>query len=497
MVLSREGAYEGPIETGLHLASIPESEGGWSEYFDPDKGLDMKDPVMKAYTALMLENQKREIARHCRKRTQDGRLVLDEATVAAMLGGWNDYIYPMIRASFATNAANDIVSLQPTTKRTATIVYWNWVAGTTKGSTPQGARLFDANVGKRDAGYAYSSELIDVEILGALSAPGATYSGTLRFHDGGGVRPGTVRVSLVTTGSGTVVLGDNGNGGVVQLAGTAVTISSGNMNYRTGVFTVTIAAETFTTAAPTSTYRWNSEGSDMIPQVDVQTVISTVETEPHSILLNYSLDAEQDVMAELGYALEPELIRGGAAQINCDIARIIINDLWSLCPTAIATFDLKVPTGISRKDHYNDFTITLRQAANDIAFRTQKGTGNWAVVDTGAATVVESMDGWQSANAPEDAQGLHYIGDLRGMRFYKDILLSQLPDASAIGNILVGYKGNGPEKAGYVYAPYQMMSMTPTLQKPNFMNQKGLRSRWARKVVNPDMYCRIGLLNTP
>lgn len=496
-VLSREGAYEGLLGAGLRLAALPESEGGWSAYFDPDKGLEIKDPRMRAFTAIMLENQKREIARSCRKRTIDGRLVLDEASVAATLGGWADYIYPMIRASFATNAVNDLVSLQPTTKRTATVVYWNWVAGTTKGSTAQGARLFDANVGRREAGYAYSSELIDIEVMPALSAPGATYSSTLRFHDGGGVRPGTLRLTLTTTGSAVITVGDNGNGGIVQLGGTGVTISAGTLNYRTGAVVVTLGGgETFTTAAPSATYRWISEGSDMIPQVDVQTIISTVETENNSILLNYSLDAEQDVMAELGIGLEPELVRGGSEQINCDIARIILADLWSLTPTAIATFDLKVPTGISRRDHYNDFIVTLRTASNDISLRTQKGVGNWAVVDTGGATLVETVDGFVSANAPDDVQGLHFIGTLRGMRIYKDILLTSLPGAQPLGNILVGYKGNRLEAAGYVYSPYQMMNLTPTLQKPNFMNQKGIRSRFARKIVNPEMYARIGIVQT-
>ena len=227
MILNDQGLFEAQMDAGLRLANTPEAEGGWKEYLSETEAgdLSIKDDVLRAHTALMLENAKRWMARSCRKSLDSrGRFVIDEATRSATVGGFADYIFPIIRAAFPNNPINDLVSVQPTTRRVATIVYWNWVIGKTKGSYYQGQRLFDANTGWQDGGQNYSNDVVSGEPIAALGSGNATNSGTLAYSDGGGVRPGTVRLSLVTTGSGTVVLADTGQGAFVQASGTAVTI---------------------------------------------------------------------------------------------------------------------------------------------------------------------------------------------------------------------------------------------------------------------------------
>jgi hypothetical protein len=495
MLLTQQGIYEGIISVGQRLAELPEAEGGWSEYFDEDAGLGIKDDMLRGQTAIMLENTKRWMAQACRKRLVNGRLTLDEATRSALVGGFSDYLYPIIRAAFPTNPINDLISVQPTAKRTATMVYWNWVVGSKKGSYQPGQRLFDANTGKQDKGYNFSNEVIDSEAVGALSSANATVTGTLAFHDGGGVRPGTVRISATSTAVGAVVFTDNGQGGLVQIEGTAVTIAASTINYATGVFLLTLTGDTFTTAAVYATYRWNSEGSSMSPQVDIQITTSTTETERRAILLNFSVEAMQDVQEEFGVSLEPNIVSGGAEQMNCEIARQIISEIWAVAPVTDG-FNLTGPVGYSRTEHFKDLMITLNAASNTIWARTQKGYGNWIVVDQGAANLIESLSAplWQAAPAPASVQGLHFIGTLNGkFRVYKDLQLSKEVGASIHGNMLMGFKGSQFFEAGYVWSPYRMLYSTPTLQTADFMNQKGMASRYATKMANPNMYVRIPL----
>lgn len=500
LILSNQGLWEGIIEAGNRLADLPESEGGWNEYFceSDDGDLRIEDPVMRAHTALMLETTKRWMARMCRRSLdRKGRFVIDEATRSALVGGFSDYIFPIIRAAFPTNPIQDLVSVQPTTRRTATVVYWNWIVGEGKGSYTKGMRLFDANRGKQDAGFHFTDETIDIESQGALGGAGATFTGTLVKHSGGGVRPGTVEFAATLTNAGAVVFSDNGRGGIV-CSDAGVTVSSAAINYVTGEYTITLGdGETFTTAEVTSSYQWDSEGASDLAQVDVQITTSTVQTQRRALKVNYSMEAMQDVMAEFGVSLEPNLITGAAEQMNFEIARQIIHNLWVLAPLA-GTFPTTVPVGkaYSQIDHFRDLTYYLTQASNNIWSRTQKGFGNWMVIDEGAANVIESMPSslFQAAPRPNNVQGLHFIGTLQGKyRVYKDIHLNKEPGASGDGNILMGFKGANFYDAGAVWSPYQLLYTTDSLTTADFMTQKGMASRYAFKVVNPDMYVRINL----
>jgi hypothetical protein len=500
MILGQNGLYEGVIEAGLRLADTPESEGGWQEYFSETDEADLRidDDQLRAQTALMLENAKRWMATKCRKRIDEsGRFVIDEVTRSAMVGGFSDYIFPIIRAAFPTNPINDLVSVQPTTRRSATVVYWNWIVGRGKGTYLPGMRLFDAQTGKQDAGFNFSNEVIDEEALLTLGGANATISGTLKQNDGGGVRPGTVKITAeITAGPATVGLYDDARGGFITDSG-AFGITASSIDYKTGVWSITIDTTTFTTTPITGTYRWNSEGSSSLPEVDVQIISSTVETERRAILINYSIEAMQDIMAEFGVSLEPNLVSGAAEQMNFEIARQIIHELWTVAPV-VGTFPITQPSenGYNQQDHFKDIIYILTQASNTIWSATQKGYGNWIIVDEGASNVIESLPAGMFVAAPRPAnvQGLHFIGTLVGKyRVYKDIHLDKEPGASANGNILMGYKGTQFFEAGFVWSPYQLLYSTEALTTADFLTQKGMASRYATKMVNNLFYVRINL----
>jgi hypothetical protein len=491
-ILSEQGLYEGLIEAGLRLAALPESEGGWKEYFDESDAADLRiqDDILRAQTALMLENAKRWLAQKCKARrdSKTGRLVIDEVTRSALVGGWSDYLFPIIRASFPTNPINDLVSVQPTNRRTATVVYWNWIVATQKGSYYPGQRLQDANKGRVDAGYHFSDEWIMGEVVGVGTGASAVIAGTLAFHDGGGVRPGTVAVTAVVGATPETVY-DDGNGGFTG----GVT---GTINYVTGAFSITFSGNVDVSTNVVANYKWDSEGGNL-PEVDVQIVSSTVETQRRGLKVNYSMEAMQDIMAEFGVSLEGNLVSGAAEQINFEIARQLIAEMWAVAPIN-STFPttLAGTPGYNQQDHFKDLSYNLNAASNSIWAATQKGYGNWIVIDELASNVVESLPAGMFVAAPRPAnvQGLHFIGTLLNKyRVYKDIHLTGLPGSSANGNMLMGYKGRQFYEAGLVWAPYQLLYTTESLQTADFLTQKGMASRYATKMVNNEMYVRVNL----
>lgn len=497
-VMSQQGIYEGVIAAGLRLSETPEADGGWAEYFDESEGMGITDDFLRASTALMLENVKWGLAREWnvpRILDRQGRWLVDETTRSALVGGFSDYLFPIIRAGFPTNPINDLVSVQPTSRRVATIVYWNWIIGRGKGSYTKGQRLFDANKGKQSSGFDFSNEQIDVEAIPALGGANATNSGVLALHSGGGVRPGTVKITatLTTAGAG-IEFFDNGQGAFIS---SGATVASSSIDYVTGAWSITLGGlDTFTTATTnTSSYRYDSEGSNETPQVDVQIVTSTAEVERRAMLVNYSHESMQDILAEFGVSLEPQLVAGAAEQMNDEIARQIVREIWKVAPVN-STFPKTGPVEFNQQDHFKDLVFNLNSASNNIQFRTRKGYGNWILADEQACNIIESLPAgmFVAAPRPQNVQGIHFIGTLIGKyRVYKDLRLINEPGSSATGNILMGFKGTQFFEAGFVWAPYQLLYTTPSLQTADFLTQKGMASRYATKMVNPDMYVRINI----
>ena len=55
--------------------------------------------------------------------------------------------------------------------------------------------------------------------------------------------------------------------------------------------------------------------------------------------------------------------------------------------------------------------------------------------------------------------------------------------------VLVGRKGGSFLESGYVYAPYVPLQVTPTIfGTEDFVPRKGVMTRYAKKMVRPDMY---------
>ena len=505
---ANQAIYEDIIRRGTQLADRPGTEGGFSHLFSVDEstGLDfsMSDrPVLRAQTAVLLENAARYIASVTGARRRGDRLEINEATRSAVLGGFADYILPTVRIAAPSNILVDICSFQPTTRKVATISYLHFAVGRTRGAFAAGTRLNDALRGYSQTADGFTSDTIENEQLTVVrsNAGGAsndTITGRLEYSSGGGVTPGSVVIVAPTSvTAGGAVFEDNNRGGFVsRTPGNTLDGSvASTIDYRTGNFTIVLdsGAATFTGTTGAANYRYDMEGSPDVAEIDVQPEVESVQTVTRKVRSNVTREAEYDVQMEMGESVMQLLSENIVSQLNTDVAREGIRRMWEASGTAVASFSKAVPSGVSRTEYYDGLLYLIDLASQRVYDSTQRAYANFLVVDSAAAVVIRSMSRFKPAPTPGNVNGPHFIGTLNDTyRVYLDIRLANL-SGNAQGTILLGYKGNSFMEAGLVYSPYQTLIMTNPLETADFNTQRGFATRYAMKLVNPGMYANLSL----
>jgi hypothetical protein len=487
--------YQGSITRGMQLCQtkMDESLGddavlkakGFAQFFSGkhslEEGVDFKNwkPANQkkaAISAIIMEN------------TQEWLRSMDETTRALNVGGFVDYLVPMIRAAFTNNPIMDLVSVQPMTRSLGRIFFLNYVVGQTKGNRNKGDRVFDAVRGYT-GGSTYTGEQITGENE-AATVSSTTYTGQLSYLP---ARRGTVTISI---DNGTnLVASDSGNGTFTKVSGTN-TISSSSIDYNTGTYTITVGTTLAAGLAVTANYSYDSEVSTNIPQIDFQITSTAVQAIRRALRVRYSTDGAFDYKQEFGEDADTTLTQGVADLIRAEVAREVVGDLWSVAGAPVTTFSLGVPSGVSKAEHFADIKHELSIADNAIYEATQRAHGSWMICDIAASSVIRTIPAPVFVEAPIDnrTQGVQYIGKLNGLDVYVDPKLTEGDAAaSTYGNILLGHKGTEFWDAGYVYAPYQPLISTVAVTLDDFVTRKGLATRYAKKIISPSMFKKIAL----
>ncbi len=476
-------AQNDDLALGTHLASLPAKEGGCCEMFDPDQGWpDIEDDTLKAQTALMLNNTRKWMS------------TCNESTLAMSVGGYRDFIYPIVRASFPNNPINEIVSVQPQTRRNGTIYWMNYVIGQTRGSFKRGQTLFDANNGWQGR-VGYSDERVTADAVGVTTAS-ASVAATLAETP---AVANSVEVTVVDS-NGTYVVRDDGNGGftLISAVGGAFTLSSGSVNYMTGAIALTFSSALAGSGTVSADYETNGEGQYVKAQIDIEMQSAGVKAIRRALGMRVSMESMQDFQAEFGQDLSQTIITGAAQQILADTGGEVVRDLWDMAgPTPVATFSLTVPTGVNRAEHFRDINWEIQIASGTITNATQRGEATFLIVDQNAANVLitaGAAGGFVKAGSDAKGQGLVFIGMFNDLRVYKYKFMSAFPNASANGNILVGYKGPDWWDTGYVHAPYQQFYTNGPDERADLTRRQAFAMRYAKKRINSAMYVRVAIV---
>lgn len=439
---------------------------------------------------------------------------LSEDTRTINVGSFTKFIFPVLRRVFPNLIANEIVSVQPMTAPVGAVFFLDYIYGTTKGGTTAGA------IFPRDFDRDYSSEYVNGEPLAtgdgaAFGGGGAALAATLGFTP---VRPldasrgFSVVVREVSAADGSTVqeATDDGAGGFTG------DVAAGAINYSNGAIT----AFKFTAAAANGNqikayYTYDGELSSKVPQINLDVKKAPVEAVPRRLKALWSSEAAEDLRAFHGLDAETEIVSAVAQEIALEIDREVINDLFLSSTGTTATFDRVPPAGVNELDHLRSMITTLATVSNLIHKKTLRAPANWIVTSPEVSALLTQLQShgdfrplWTSPGGTSAG-----AGDLSGMDIPRPIvqhgqfgiyktgtlsnkwLVYEDPFFSR-DQMLIGLKGGSYLDAGYVWAPYIPLQVTPTFLDPNdFSFRKGLRTRYAKKVLRSEFYGQVRILN--
>jgi len=250
---------------------------------------------------------------------------------------------------------------------------------------------------------------------------------------------------------------------------------------------------------------WDLENNERIPEIDIKVDSVAITAETKKLKAKWTPELGQDLNAYHNLDAEVELTSILSEQIALELDREIMTDLivgatagtfyWSRSPGLFVNRTTGEEVGASAKapdftgtvsEWYETLIETINDVSAQIHRKTLRGGANFVVCGPEIANILEFTAGFR-ANVTADADkgdiGAVNVGSLS--RKFDVIVDPYFPRTV----LLVGRKGNSFLESGYVYAPYVPLQTTPTIFGPeDFVPRKGVMTRYAKKMVRPDMY---------
>jgi len=216
-------------------------------------------------------------------------------------------------------------------------------------------------------------------------------------------------------------------------------------------------------------------------RLSIQILKQPVEAKSRKLSARWTFEAAQDAQAQQGIDIEAEIMAALAQEITAEIDQEIIGSLLTLAGSGNQqAFDQSAVSGTATfvGDEHAALAILINRVANQIATRTRRGSGNYAVVSPTALTILQSATTSAFARSTEGTfespTNTKFVGTLNSaMRVYVDAYAS---DSTAV---LVGYKGSSEADAPAFYCPYiPLMSSGVVLDPATFEPVVGFLTRY-------------------
>jgi len=229
------------------------------------------------------------------------------------------------------------------------------------------------------------------------------------------------------------------------------------------------------TRAGTTASKEGTAGS----RLSIQILKQAVEAKSRKLSARWTFEAAQDAQAQQGIDVEAEIMAALAQEITAEIDQEVIQSLRSLATTQ-ETYDQAAVSGTATfvGDEHAALAVMINRVANNIAARTRRGAGNYAVVSPTALTVLQSATTSAFARSTEGTfeapTNTKFVGTLNAsMRVYVD---GYAADSTPV---LVGYKGSSEADAPAFYCPYiPLMSSGVVLDPSTFEPVVGFLTRY-------------------
>jgi hypothetical protein len=500
----------------------------------------INDGYQRACLGMLLENE----LGHIRS--------LHEETLSTGVGSYTKYLFPILRRVFPNLIANSIVSVQPMSGPVGGVFTYEYKYDDTKGTASSGENLIET------FRQWYSSEYIDGEskvtagnvdgvkvvwsdgtnaiervpfkwlpirpheVVGSEVGDPPTNSYRIVFQwvsgaaamqqvsnaAGGFTGDGTPANTVVDTTQGTWSLDTTGS---VPDNGTAITATYFYDSER-------IVSTTAPSPGVTGGTYANADQVAKVPEVSLDIQLETVKAISHKLGTNWSSEAVDDLQALHGMAAETELVAGLSNEIGLEFDRNIINDLIQGAQFS-ASFThqygyQQAPNVAGNKtelESIRELISVIDAVGARIHTETKRAPANFIVVPptvgamlgqlTSHSDMMSVNQAYQQVQAPSygplnSTTGVQRLGTL--MNKYAVFQDPLMPTGAGDAQILVGLKGRSFLDAGYVWAPYVPLQVTPTWLDPtNFRFRKGLRTRYAKKMLRREYYGLVNVSGLP
>jgi FlaG/FlaF family flagellin (archaellin) len=221
----------------------------------------------------------------------------------------------------------------------------------------------------------------------------------------------------------------------------------------------------------------------------------TVTAKSRALKAEYSLELAQDLKAIHGLNAEAELANILSTEILAEINREVIRTVYKIAKpgaqanTATAgTFDLDVDSnGRWSVEKFKGLIFQIERDANAIAQQTRRGKGNMILcsADVASALAMAGVLDYTpalNANLNVDDTGNTFAGVLQGK--YKVYIDPYSANVAPNQFYVVGYKGSSPYDAGLFYCPYVPLQMVRAVGENTFQPKIGFKTRYGM-VANP------------
>ena len=432
----------------------------WAPILDYD-GLDpIKDAHRRNTTAILLENQEKELREEASflseqptVNTGSGGISNNvggagfgaKAADAGPVAGFDPVLISLIRRSMPNLVAYDLAGVQPMNGPTGLIFAMRSRFNNQSGTEA----LFN------EADSAFSGQNEGFDLTSGFTATGAN------------------NVGLGTTAQ------SGSNPGLLN-----ATAAQGNAtDYNVGQGMRTDDAEDLGTSG------------DNFNQMAFSIEKVTVTAKSRALKAEYSLELAQDLKAIHGLNAEAELANILSTEILAEINREVIRTIYNVAePGAQAnvasggTFDLDTDSnGRWSVEKFKGLIFQIERDANAIAQRTRRGKGNMILCSADVASAL-TMAGvldytpTLNANLNVDDAGNTFAGVLQGKyRVYIDPFAANV---SSTQYYVIGYKGTSPYDAGLFYCPYVPLQMVRAVGQDTFQPKIGFKTRYGI-VENP------------
>lgn len=401
---------------------------------------------------------------------------LRESTQNTMVGPYKKYAMDVISGMVPNLIALDLVNVQPIENKMGIINYVKFSAGSTKGAQTTGD-VFASTFNYTGSDKNFTHQKVDTQAVAYTTDNDAkTITMVLPW------KPVTANSLKITLDATTDVVIEEQNGVLVSTNGA---FTSGTLNHATGVVVLTFSTLPAGLSAAMGEWYYNNEYAPVdVPEMNLSIESLPVMAKSRKLKALWSFDAAYELQKEYGQDLNGLLAAQAAAEIAHEIDMEILQDLYTGAFVSqgmpALTWDARAPYGVSQQQHFQSLKTVFNRGSNRIFQNTKRAMGNFIVVGTNVATVLESMDGFKPADLGNNI-GPYYLGTLGGYKIYKNPFYA--PDA-----FLIGYKGNSLFEAGYCYAPYMPVATTQMLMLADFQGQQGWATSYGKTFLNSYMY---------